>query len=84
MRSPAPPIVYLDQRTPQSIGMDPLFSRMYDAGLRGGRPSIAPETLPRAKLLQVFCSILSELQLVEEPLAECKCSQHAGDRNGEG
>ena len=46
--------------------MDPLFSRMYDKGLHGGRPSIAPEKLLRAMLLQVFYSIRSERQLVEQ------------------
>ncbi len=46
--------------------MDPLFSQMYDTGLQGGRPSIAPEKLLRAMLLQVFYSIRSERQLVEQ------------------
>ncbi len=32
--------------------MDELFSRMYEADIKGGRPSIAPETLLRAMLLQ--------------------------------
>lgn len=46
--------------------VDPLFSQMYDTGLQGGRPSIAPEKLLRAMLLQVFYSIRSERQLVEQ------------------
>jgi transposase len=46
--------------------MDPLFSRMYDPGVLGGRPSVAPEKLLRAMLLQVFFSIRSERQLVEQ------------------
>ncbi len=46
--------------------MDLLFSRMYDKGHLGGRPSIAPEKLLRAMLLQVFYSIRSERQLVEQ------------------
>lgn len=33
--------------------MDEQFSAMYEAGIRGGRPSIAPEKLMRAMLLQV-------------------------------
>lgn len=46
--------------------MDSLFSKMYDDGLRGGRPSIAPEKLVRAMLLQIFYSIRSERQLMEQ------------------
>lgn len=46
--------------------MDPLFSRMYDKGHLGGRPSIALEKLLRAMLLQVFYSIRRERQLVEQ------------------
>ena len=45
--------------------MNPLFSQMYDTGLQGSRPSIAPEKLLLAMLLQVFYSIRSERQLVE-------------------
>jgi transposase len=36
---------------------------MYEADIKGGRPSIAPEKLPRAMLLQVLYSIRSERQL---------------------
>lgn len=46
--------------------MDALFSRMYEADIKGGRPSIAPEKLLRAMLLQVFYSIRSERQLMEQ------------------
>ena len=40
--------------------MDGLFARMYEADIKGGRPSIAPEKLLRAMLLQVFYSIRFE------------------------
>jgi transposase len=46
--------------------MDERFSAMYEADVRGGRPSIAPEKLMRAMLLQVLFSIRSERQLVEQ------------------
>lgn len=46
--------------------LDDLFSRMYEADIKGGRPSIAPEKLLRAMLLQVFYSIRSERQLMEQ------------------
>lgn len=46
--------------------MDRVFAAMYDDGLRGGRPSIAPEKLVRAMLLQIFYSIRSERQLMEQ------------------
>ena len=46
--------------------MDGLFARMYEADIRGGRPSIAPEKLLRAMLLQVFYSVRSERQLMEQ------------------
>lgn len=46
--------------------MDALFARMYEADIRGGRPSIAPEKLLRAMLLQVFYSVRSERQLMEQ------------------
>lgn len=48
------------------IKMDGLFARMYEADIKGGRPSIAPEKLLRAMLLQVFYSIRSERQLMEQ------------------
>ena len=46
--------------------MDERFSAMYEADVKGGRPSIAPEKLLRAMLLQVLYSIRSERQLVEQ------------------
>jgi transposase len=39
---------------------------MYEADARGGRPSIAPEKLVRALLLQVLYSIRSERMLMEQ------------------
>jgi hypothetical protein len=39
------------------VKMDELFSRMYEADAKGGRPSIAPEKLLRAMLLQILFSI---------------------------
>lgn len=48
------------------VKMDEKFSAMYEADIRGGRPSIAPEKLMRAMLLQVLFSIRSERQLVEQ------------------
>lgn len=47
-------------------GMDEKFSAMYEADIKGGRPSIAPEKLMRAMLLQVLFSIRSERQLIEQ------------------
>ena len=44
--------------------MDARFSAMYEADIKGGRPSIAPEKLMRAMLLQVLYSVRSERQLV--------------------
>src|SRR5205085_6847848 len=46
--------------------MDERLSAMYEADIRGGRPSIAPEKLMRAMLLQVLYSVRSERQLVEQ------------------
>lgn len=46
--------------------MDQAFAAMYEADVKGGRPSIAPEKLMRAMLLQVLYSIRSERQLVEQ------------------
>ena len=48
------------------VKMDGLFAGMYEADIKGGRPSIAPEKLLRAMLLQVFYSIRSERQLMEQ------------------
>lgn len=46
--------------------MDSLFAKMYEPDFRGGRPSIAPEKLLRAMLLQVLYSVRSERQLMEQ------------------
>jgi IS5 family transposase len=46
--------------------MDDVFARMYETDGKGGRPSIAPEKLVRALLLQVLYSIRSERMLVEQ------------------
>ncbi|WP_018441921.1 IS5 family transposase [Trinickia symbiotica] len=46
--------------------MDRLFAEMYEADSKGGRPSIAPEKLLRAMLIQVLYSIRSERQLMEQ------------------
>ena len=46
--------------------MDARFSAMYEADVKGGRPSIAPEKLMRAILLQVLYSVRSERQHVEQ------------------
>lgn len=48
------------------VKMDALFSGMYEPDAKGGRPSIAPEKLLRAMLLQVFYSIRSERQLMQQ------------------
>jgi transposase len=48
------------------VKVDQRFSAMYEADVKGGRPSIAPEKLLRAMLLQVLYSIRSEGQLVEQ------------------
>jgi transposase len=48
------------------LKMDALFAGMYQADIKGGRPSIAPEKLLRAMLLQVFYSVRSERQLMEQ------------------
>jgi transposase len=46
--------------------IEPLLCSMYAADIKGGRPSIAPEKLLRAMLLQVFYSIRSERMLMEQ------------------
>lgn len=48
------------------VKMDGLFCGMYEADIKGGRPSIAPEKRLRAMLLQVFYSVRSERQLMEQ------------------
>lgn len=45
------------------VELSPEFSRIY---AKGGRPSIAPEKLLRALLLQIFFSIRSEPMLLEQ------------------
>lgn len=46
--------------------MGALFSAMYEADAKGGRPSVAPEKLLRAMLLQILYSVRSERQLMEQ------------------
>lgn len=46
--------------------MDRVFAGMHEADFKGGRPSIAPEKLLRAMLLQVLYSIRSEGQFMEQ------------------
>ena len=46
--------------------MDELFSRMYEADVKGGRPRVAPEKLLRAMLLQMLFGIRSESQFMEQ------------------
>ena len=48
------------------LKMDDLFAGMDEADIKGGRPSIAPEKLLRAMLLQIFFSVRSESQLLEQ------------------
>jgi transposase len=48
------------------VRLDGLFSGMYACSAKGGRPSIAPEKLLRAMLLQVFYRVRSERQLMEQ------------------
>lgn len=46
--------------------MNGLFIEMYEADVKGGRPSIAAETVLRAMLLQVLYSVRSERQLMDQ------------------
>ncbi|MFM8901186.1 MAG: IS5 family transposase [Burkholderiales bacterium] len=46
--------------------LGPTLTAMYAAEVKGGRPSIAPEKLLRAMLLQVLFSVRSERQLMEQ------------------
>ena len=46
--------------------MDALLAGMYEPVIKAGRPSIAPQKLLRAMLLQVFYSVRSERQLMEQ------------------
>ncbi|VVE03448.1 transposase [Pandoraea terrae] len=48
------------------VSMDSVFARMCERDVKGGRPSIAPEKLIRALLLQVLYSIRSERMLMEQ------------------
>lgn len=48
------------------VKLGPLFTGMYEAEVKGGRPAIAPEKLLRAMLLQVLFSVRSERQLMEQ------------------
>jgi transposase len=48
------------------VKMDALLSGMYEADIKDGRSSIAPEKLLRAMLVQIFYSIRSERQLMEQ------------------
>jgi transposase len=48
------------------MNIEPLLSGMYAADIKGGLPSIAPEKLLRAMLLQIFYSIRSERLLMEQ------------------
>lgn len=61
------PLRPIRERVNQALlRLDGLFTRMYADEARGGRPSIAPEKLLRAMLLQVFYSVRSERQLMEQ------------------
>ena len=61
------PLRPIRQMVNEALGkMDALFAGMYEVQAKGGRPSIAPEKLLRAMLLQVFYSIRSERQLMEQ------------------
>lgn len=46
--------------------LGPTLTAMYASEIKGGRPSIAPEKLLRAMLLQVLFSVRSERQLMEQ------------------
>lgn len=46
--------------------MNGLFAGMYEADVKSGQPSVAPEKLLRAMLLQVLYSVRSERQLLEQ------------------
>jgi transposase len=51
----------------QALGqMNGLFQAMYADDFKGGRPSIAPEKLLRAMLLQILYSVRSERMLMEQ------------------
>ena len=46
--------------------VDARFSAIYEADIKGGRPSIAPEKSMRAMLLQMLYSMRNERQLVDQ------------------
>ena len=46
--------------------MQPLVAGMYESDVKGSRPSVAPEKILRAMLLQVLFSVRSERQLMEQ------------------
>lgn len=46
--------------------MEERFCAMYEADVKGARPTIAPKKLVRAMLVQVLYSVCSERQLVEQ------------------
>jgi transposase len=46
--------------------IEPLRCGMFAADIKGGRPSVVPEKLLRAMLLQIFYSIRSERLLMEQ------------------
>jgi transposase len=48
------------------VAMNGLFADMYEADIKGGRPSVAPEMLLRAMLLQVLYSVRCERMLMEQ------------------
>lgn len=48
------------------LQMKALLDSMYEPAVKGGRPSIAPEKLLRAMLLQIFYSVRSERMLMEQ------------------
>lgn len=60
------------------VKMDALFSGMYEADIKGRRPSIAPEKLGRTMLLQVFYSARSERQLMEQTQYNPLCRWFSG------
>jgi transposase len=48
------------------VQMKEMLDGMYEPAVKGGRPSIAPEKLLRAMLLQIFYSVRSERMLMEQ------------------
>ncbi|WP_031404099.1 IS5 family transposase [Thiomonas sp. FB-Cd] len=56
----------LDEFVPQTHPLRPIRKWMNEAGVKGGRPSMAPEKLMRAMLLHVLYSVHSERQIVKQ------------------